>query len=100
VSTAEATAPAMSAASSSTWSFRMYPLGVDSRPVYAVAADLDAPSWPWQRRVIVDAYGASAALFCTAASDKQQGDNSKPHHWSPPTYRTTVQRFHQLGATC
>jgi hypothetical protein len=62
----------MSAASSSTWSFRMDPLGVDSRPVDTVAADLDPPGWPWQRRVIVDRDCAGAALFCTAAGNEQQ----------------------------
>jgi hypothetical protein len=51
----------------------MYPLGVNSRPVDTVAADLDPPGWSWQRRVIVDCHGASAALFwCAAAGDKQQ----------------------------
>jgi hypothetical protein len=50
----------------------MDPPCVDSRPVYAVAAHLDPPGWSWQRRVIVDAYGAGAALFCAAAGDKQQ----------------------------
>jgi hypothetical protein len=54
----------------------MDPLGVDSRPVYTVATDLDAPGWSWQRRVIVDAYGAGLALFC-AARRQQQGDSQR-----------------------
>jgi hypothetical protein len=54
----------------------MYPLGVDCGAVDAVAADLDPPGWSWQRRVIVYAYGAIAALFC-AARRQQQGDSQR-----------------------
>jgi hypothetical protein len=49
----------------------MDPPCVDSRPVYTVTAHLDAPSWPWQRRVIMDADGAGLALLCTARRQQQ-----------------------------
>jgi hypothetical protein len=52
----------------------MDPPCVDGRPVYTVATHLDPAGWSWQRRVIVNCDGAGRALFCTAASDKQQGN--------------------------